>query len=154
MGITGVDPTLQAILEQQVLHTNVRWQDYDFEGPDRDPTDDLGTAEAVSSQMRGASTHRILIDIDHRASVSEGGLLVVHLGVGNTFVYNFDAPAWLVPSSTADHYHLYVDKVLEWDSYDALLYQLMRKGVIERGYYASSSSRGFTALRLPWVRKA
>jgi hypothetical protein len=66
---------------------------------------------------------------------------------------DLDLPAKLVPSSTEGHFHLYVDHEIEKDAYFNLLNALVRAGLVEPGYVAASESRGYTALRLPWVKK-
>lgn len=68
-------------------------------------------------------------------------------------VLDIDLPAKLVPSTTADHFHLYIDKELEWDVYVELLHALAKAGLVEDGYVGASVDRGHTAARLPWVKK-
>lgn len=62
---------------------------------------------------------------------------------------DIDMPAQLFPSKTPGHYHLYIDKVMEWDDYVELLNALAKAGIIEQGYAAASIAKGCTALRLP-----
>jgi len=66
---------------------------------------------------------------------------------------DIDVPAVLVPSSTPGHHHLYIDVYVTWDKYVVLLDALADCGVVERGYVSASKERGFTAVRLPWVRR-
>lgn len=66
---------------------------------------------------------------------------------------DLDVPAYLVPSSTPGHSHLYVDVRIPHHRYMALLSMLADCGVIERGYAEVSIARGHSDLRLPWVRK-
>lgn len=66
---------------------------------------------------------------------------------------DLDVPAWLVPSSTEGHSHLYIDVKVPQDKYFTLLHALADAGVIQHGYANSSIHRGGTALRLPWVKK-
>lgn len=68
-------------------------------------------------------------------------------------VLDLDLPAKLVPSSTPGHFHLYIDHELSEGRYFHLLDALADAGLIERGYQGASEARGFTAVRLPWVRK-
>jgi hypothetical protein len=68
-------------------------------------------------------------------------------------VLDLDMPAQLVESTTPGHFHLYIDKELTWAAYLALLFALQKAGIIERGYLRASRARGYTAVRLPWVRK-
>lgn len=68
---------------------------------------------------------------------------------------DIDYPAYLIPSTTADHSHLYLDVPggVKHEDYMELLDLLGRMGVIEPGYAAVSRLRGHTDLRLPWVPK-
>jgi hypothetical protein len=71
----------------------------------------------------------------------------------HTVVLDIDMEAKLVPSSTEGHYHLYIDKTMGWDKYVRLLEALAEAGILEPGYVGASIARGFTAVRLPWVKK-
>lgn len=68
-------------------------------------------------------------------------------------VLDIDIPATLVPSSTPGHSHLYLDVELSWPAYQKLLDALAEVEIIEPGYAKASKARGFSAVRLPWVRK-
>lgn len=68
-------------------------------------------------------------------------------------VIDLDLPAKLIPSSTPGHFHLYIDHVMEKDAYFKLLAALMEAGLIEEGYYHASMARGYSAARLPWIKK-
>ena len=71
----------------------------------------------------------------------------------HALLLDLDVPAWLVPSSTPGHSHLYVDVKIPTATYFALLDALAAAGVIQHGYANSSKHRGGTALRLPWIKK-
>lgn len=71
----------------------------------------------------------------------------------HALLIDLDVPAYLVPSSTPGHSHLYVDVRIPERRYFTLLDCLADCGVIQRGYANSSKARGGTALRLPWVKK-
>lgn len=73
----------------------------------------------------------------------------------HALVLDIDHPAWLVPSTTPGHYHLYVDVPggIEPEKYSTLLTALADAGVIEWGYAAASIARGWTSVRLPWIQK-
>ncbi len=68
-------------------------------------------------------------------------------------VLDIDFPAALVPSSTPDHYHLYMNQPMSWPAYKKLLRALYDCGVIEEGFYTMSIERGQTFVRFPGVRK-
>lgn len=72
----------------------------------------------------------------------------------HALLIDLDVPAWLVPSSTEGHSHLYVDAKIPTATYFTLLDCLADAGVIQRGYANSSKHRGGTALRLPWIKKS
>jgi len=69
-------------------------------------------------------------------------------------VLDIDFDAALIPSTSADHHHLYLDKVLTWTQYVRLLEVLAEVGIIEPGYRDASIAREYTSVRLPWVTKA
>jgi hypothetical protein len=92
------------------------------------PTDNLEEATVITSQVAGpGDLHKVVLDID--------------------------LPAQLIPSTSPGHFHLYIDKEIGWRAYSRLLDALANAGVIEEGYAGASKARGYTAARLPWVRK-
>lgn len=93
-------------------------------------TIDLRKANTITSQMANtgaANLHRVVLDIDRGCKV--------------------------IPSSTPGHHHLYIDAVMPWETYSRLLTVLAEAGIIEPGYNSASQERGYTRLRLPWIRK-
>ena len=66
-------------------------------------------------------------------------------------VLDIDFPCHVRPSETPGHFHLFIDKGLEWEQYADLLEALAVAGIIEPGYANSSIERKgtFAALR-PW----
>lgn len=68
-------------------------------------------------------------------------------------VLDIDFPAKLIESSSEGHFHLYLDKELTWAQYEKLLITLGEIGLVEHGYVEAARRRGYTAVRLPWVRK-
>lgn len=68
-------------------------------------------------------------------------------------VLDIDFNATLIPSTTPGKYHLYLDKLVPHDKYMKLLKALAKAGIIEEGYAEASRHRGYSAVRLPWVRK-
>lgn len=101
-------------------------QDEDYSGDD---LEDVGIedADVVNSFDPSTGLHRPILDID--------------------------CPARLLPSTTPGHFHLYIDKPMSWSRYTNLLHALSRAGVIEPGYAAVSIKRGYSSVRLPWVKK-
>ena len=71
----------------------------------------------------------------------------------HTFVVDIDLPATLMPSSTPGHSHLYIESYMSWSQYVKVLDAMAEAGIIEYGYVNASKARGFTAVRLPWIRR-
>lgn len=95
-------------------------------------TEDIDKAELVSSKV-----------------VTPDGTVVGHAPVLDLDKINVE----LVESTTPGHYHLYIDKVMPWDNYVLLLDTLYRVGILEFEFVQMSKQRGFSSVRLPWVKK-
>lgn len=89
--------------------------------------DEIDKAHIILSHERDSDLHRPILDIDF--------------------------PIHIEQSSTPGHFHLYMDKAMPWRDYRRLIVALERAGVIEKGYGRVSEARGYTSVRLPWVRK-
>lgn len=100
--------------------------DYDSQAPEH-PEVDIHKADLITSEVEGGKKHKVILDIDF--------------------------PAQLIPSTTPGHFHLYLDKELSWADYSDLLEVLGDLGIIETGYANASVNRGYSAVRLPWVKK-
>lgn len=68
-------------------------------------------------------------------------------------ILDIDFEAALVPSSTPGHYHLYLDKVMNWSNYKLLLEALYHCGIIQPGFYDGALRHEATSARLPWIDK-
>lgn len=66
---------------------------------------------------------------------------------------DIDVPAYVLPSSTLGHSHLYIEHEMTWDQYTELLDVMVKVGLVEEGYMKVSLRRKRTDLRLPWVPK-
>lgn len=65
-----------------------------------------------------------------------------------------DANIDWVPSTTAGHYHVYIDDCpLLWSEYKGKLLHLADRGIVEVGYVAASIREGSTHVRMPHVKK-
>jgi hypothetical protein len=104
-----------------------RWQD--AEPGNRETVAELADADVVTSAVAHSErlVHRPVIDID--------------------------LPCKLVPSTTPGHFHLYIDKVIPSDAYFDLLDTLAEVGIVEKGFARAARVRGYSAARLPWVKK-
>ena len=69
-------------------------------------------------------------------------------------MFDVDIPMVVIPSSTPGHNHVYFPNThVSKDTLFNVLDALASAGIVERGYAEASKARGFSALRLPWVRK-
>lgn len=66
---------------------------------------------------------------------------------------DFDLPARLIPSTTEGHFHLYIDKPMAWDKYEALLVAMRDAGLLQPGFVKNSIERKATFVRPPWIKK-
>ena len=137
--------------EENKLYQIRRWNsDSTVPEPQREDeiteVDSLDEANVVSSCQRKMS---FTFDQDAK----EGEPIFIDRGHLHTPVLDIDIPATLVPSSTPGKNHLYLDVPMSWDQYTKLLDVMAEVGILEPGYVSASKKRGFTAVRLPWIRK-
>ena len=96
-------------------------------------TEDLNTADIIASEAKRL-----------------GGFQSKHM-----VMFDVDIPIVVVPSTTPGHSHVYFPNTyIPKEHLFEVLDVLANVGIVEPGYVAASKARGFTALRLPWVRKA
>lgn len=118
----------------RTLHVaNLIGDDYQEDGEDRPVTDDLDAANVVSSIRRGDEPGKSWTE--------------------HWPVLDLDIPAALVPSSTPGHSHLYLDVRVSEDAFWRMCDALAGAGVLQPGYVNACKSRGYTSVRLPWIRK-
>lgn len=102
-------------------------EDYNDIG-DLTPTDDMNEAHVLSSEIKGTTNmHAPVLDIDF--------------------------PARLYPSSSPEHYHLYLDRAMEWRDYERLLWALADRDILQYKYVEHSVKRRATFVRKPGVMK-
>lgn len=80
-------------------------------------------------------------------SVTDGDIMI------HKPVLDIDIPMQVIPSSTPGHYHLIFDVEIEHWAYFDLLESLADCGIVQRGWVRASEERGFSAVRLPWIKK-
>jgi hypothetical protein len=68
-------------------------------------------------------------------------------------IFDLDVPAYLVPSSTPGHSHLYVDKRVSWRQYRKVLKAMSKAGIIDEAYYEATVGAKAAFLRLPWIKR-
>lgn len=83
------------------------------------------SSEIATGPDRGR--HVLAIDVDHRCRI--------------------------IPTSTPGHFHLVIDKVMDWAELQEILVALANAGIVEQGYLDASVRRRAAHLRLPWVTK-
>lgn len=89
-------------------------------------------------------------------NLEEGNIItsiMVDSVLDHKVIIDLDLPAQLIPSTTPGHFHLYVDHIIPRDKYLNLLDALAEAGLVEPGYAAASRARGYSAVRLPWIKK-
>lgn len=102
---------------------------------------------------------REAVDLDQANVVSseikQPPLLEEIYGRTHVVAIDLDIPAYLIPSTTPGHGHLYIDVPggIRHEDYMELLDVLAKCKIIEPGYADVSKKRGHTDLRLPWVKK-
>jgi hypothetical protein len=74
-------------------------------------------------------------------------------GPRHKVVLDIDLPVTVLPSTTPGHHHLFIDHEVAWDDYVNLLEALAACGLVEPGYVNASKQRGYSCVRLPWVKK-
>lgn len=129
-----LQPPIEGQIYQRVLHLDA----YDAHNG-REDTLDINEAQVITSRMKSYG-----MPISEYFDITEPRHKVL---------LDIDVPAQLVPSSTPGHSHLYIDKELTERQWRVLIEALDYAGIIEPGYANASLQRGYTALRLPWVRK-
>jgi hypothetical protein len=123
---------LRDLIEACLHWKGIDFSNYQVADKNREPADLYTDAQVVSSELNAQYG---LDNNDHIVAL------------------DLDCPAWLVPSSTAGHSHLYIGTPMTWPDYEKLLNVLAEVGLIEKGYRDASVKRKATFLRLPWVRK-
>lgn len=128
----------------------------------------MSTGNGLLSLIASLPTAKVLkwasnsdaVEMDERvdATILEGANVVSskrsgHFRNYHAILLDLDVPAWLVPSSSPGHSHLYIDVRAKEEHYFALLEALEKCGVVESGYVTVSKKRGATFLRLPWIKK-
>lgn len=92
-----------------------------------DAVANLHDANLITSRVQDSDKHKIILDIDF--------------------------PVKVIQSTTPGHYHLYIDKEIEFYALEDLLITMSAVGIVEHGYARASIQRGYTAVRLPWIKK-
>lgn len=131
---------LRQLVRRITWHSEIAWDVPDYEDDvahavdDRRATTDPDVVEAFSSAHRST--------VDNPPETRYHALLL-----------DIDCPAWLLPSSTGGHGHLYVDLEIPDDKLWTFLDAAADIGLVEEGYVSACKARGMTSLRPPWIVK-
>lgn len=111
------------------LYKDVKWADEYGLSTIRTVTASELDAEVVSSEIdtRGLNVHAPVLDLD--------------------------VVAYLLPSTTPGHTHLYINHPIPWCKYKRMLKAMGNAGVLEQGYVEASIRRGHSSVRVPWLKK-
>lgn len=127
----------------QKLYRVGRWSADSSQPPEENTVEEvysLEEANIVSSEQQ-------------KLSFSSDGASITDIRQDHIVILDIDVPAALLDSSTPGKHHLYIDAPMSWETYSKLLDVMAEAGILEPGYVAASKERGFTAVRLPWIRK-
>ena len=100
----------------------------DYDGILYDESETDMPPNLMSSQIKGSTSHYLILDIDH--------------------------PAWLVPSSTPGHSHLFIDKKVKSEAFKDIIESLHSGGLLADGNMRQLYAYGSQFLRLPGVKKS
>lgn len=67
-------------------------------------------------------------------------------------VIDLDVPCELRESSPGK-FHLFIDAPVREIDYFTMLWTMAKAGLVEHGYVSASEGRGYSAARLPWIKK-
>jgi hypothetical protein len=140
----SVDAERSLPLDSQML----AYVDFDEEPPTGEytrpsETADLGRANLITSKVVGQP----------ESPRDPFGDLLFGPHERHKVVLDIDLPVTVLPSTTAGHHHLFIDHEVAWDDYVNLLEALATCRLIEPGYLYASKQRGYSCVRLPWVKK-
>lgn len=104
-----------------------------------------------NSEESGKSGEGWVTPVKVVETYEEANLILSSTTNGNEHlpVFDLDFPCKLVPSRTEGHFHLYMNVPVEWEAFLKVLEAMVDAGLIEKGYYEASKTRGFTAARVP-----
>lgn len=98
-------------------------------------------------------------DVEHQdtrreAPMDEANLVSSKLNDGShSPVIDLDLEAELVPSSSPNCYHLYIDRPMTWENYLKLLNVMAEVGLVQENWVKNSIERSCTMVRKPGVYK-
>lgn len=149
----------QRLIKHKVTDWKNTGEDEYVPSADRFEVAEVAEADTVASIIKDPNSPVLgekMGAYDHANQKPPGGVYAGNDGSArHVLLIDIDHPAYLIPSTTPGHSHLYVDVPggISDEDYWLLIECLSDAGVIEEGYFKASEARGFTAARLPWVKK-
>lgn len=122
-----IDPPLKLKHPRKMYYKETFSDGYGNDSEEYKEVSDVSDAKLYSSEVKGTDKHAPVLDID--------------------------LPARLVPSSSPEHYHLYIEQLLSWRKYKKLLKAMSDAGIVESAYVKESINRGATFVRTPNTKK-
>ena len=152
-GLTDTPMTRAEVLDEaREVITGARQEDYG---------DARGSFPRVAPSPAPRTTHAARLGEGYQgkptpAPIEDANIISSNASDGSGKHYpvlDLDFPVTLVPSSTPGHFHLYLDRPVDEGSYWKLCDALAEAGLLEPGYVSACKERGYTSVRLPWVKK-
>jgi hypothetical protein len=143
-------PKLAALIRNLTWHRRVDWNVPDY-------IDDVETVDEETEETIPGDGRRVTSDLEQVEAFSS--LLKPdiwdseHEVKDHALLLDIDVPAWLIPSSTEGHGHLYAQLRCSSDALWRFLEAAVEVGLVEEGYLGACRSRGMTTLRAPWIVK-
>ena len=125
----------------------------EFEGTDQTFTEDAWKeANLISSEtlapapdlQRSTEDRIVLFDKNH----PDGEERFLHMPI-----IDCDFPVLAIPSSSQDHFHLYLLQLMPWEDYRKLLDVMLEINMIQQVWYDNAMAHGRTYVRMPNCQK-
>ncbi len=68
-------------------------------------------------------------------------------------VLDLDFPCELIPSSSSNCFHLYINRCCTWEDYENLLIAMRKCGFLQKGFVDNSIRKKASFVRPPWIKK-
>lgn len=132
--------SLYAAMSGRKMFRQDHMEEYDAEG---------------SGQLNRMPPMPVLYDPQNDSHMDKANLVSSETEHGSHLpVIDCDYPIQAVPSSTPGHYHLYIDKKLSWQQYEALLNGLFLAGLIQEAWYRNALEHKRSYVRMPHIQKS
>jgi hypothetical protein len=123
-----------------------------FDGQMYAQVETFGTSDSPDDPIGNSGSETLTTNLD-----DPGVNLITSATAENVLmqkpILDIDYPAWLIPSTRPGHFHLYIDRAIPKDKYLAMVTAMAEAGLVEEGYAGAAERRGYTGVRLPWIKK-